>query len=43
MPDFDAGPSSGGDETQWVVPATFLDQLGDVLRSVPAQNAETAL
>lgn len=43
VPSFDAGPHTGGGETQWVVPETFFDQLGDVLDTVPAQAGEEAL
>jgi hypothetical protein len=38
------GPqSSGGAETQWVVPEKFFDQLGDVLKAVPPLPGEEAL
>lgn len=43
VPSFDAGPSSGGGETKWVVPDTFADQLGEVLSSISPQGGEEAL
>ncbi len=37
------GPTSGGGETQWVVPEKFFDQLGAVLDAVPPLPGEEAL
>jgi hypothetical protein len=36
-------PSSGDEETHWVDPATFFDELPDVLREVPPLPGEEAL
>jgi hypothetical protein len=43
IPSFDAGPSSGGGETKWVVPDTFFDQFREVLDTVPPLPGEQAL
>lgn len=37
------GPASTGEETKWVVPETFFDQLPEVLATVPPLPGEEAL
>ena len=43
LPHFPAPKSSGKGETQWVNPATFFDELSDVMKEVPPLPGEEAL
>jgi len=43
LPHFPTPPSDGAAETRWVVPARFVEQLGEVLRIVPPLPGEEAI
>ena len=43
VPSFPSPSSSGDEETHWVDPATFFDELPEVLREVPPLPGEEAL
>jgi hypothetical protein len=43
VPSFPAPTGAGAEETKWVIPEKFFDQLGEVLRAVPPLPGEEAL
>jgi hypothetical protein len=43
LPHFPTPPSDGSAETRWVLPARFVEQLGEVLRIVPPLPGEEAI
>jgi hypothetical protein len=42
-PNFPTPPGSGAEETKWVVPEKFFDELGDVLDEVPPLPGEESM
>ena len=40
MPKYPADKSSGSEETKWVLPDHFFDELGDILKEVPPMPGE---